>query len=107
MSLPNLSSAGKDVTVVGYGAQIQVLRKACDMAQKELGVSCELIDLRTIIPWDVDTVAEVCVCVRFAYTGRVTIENAWTFLFSYLMCIDPYPSQKPVCSYKRLFGFVV
>ncbi len=55
----SLSIAGKDVTVVGYGAQIQVLRKACDMAQEELGVSCELIDLRTIIPWDVDTVAEV------------------------------------------------
>ena len=59
------------MTVLGYGAQIQVLRKACDMAKEELGISCELIDLRTIIPWDVDTVAEVfifcgvceCVCV--------------------------------------------
>lgn len=46
--------------MVGYGSQIQVLLKACDMAQKELGVSCEVIDLRTIIPWDVDTVAQVC-----------------------------------------------
>ncbi len=52
------------MTVVGYGAQIQVLRKACDKAQEELGVSCELIDLRTIIPWDVDTVAEVGVECR-------------------------------------------
>lgn len=50
---------GSDVTVLGYGAQIQVLRKAIAMAQQELGVSCELIDLRTIIPWDQDTVAEV------------------------------------------------
>lgn len=47
------------MTVVGYGAQIQVLLKACAMAKDELGVSCEIIDLRTIIPWDVDTVAEV------------------------------------------------
>lgn len=50
---------GSDVTLVGYGAQIQVLRAVCDMASKELGVSCELIDLRTIVPWDVDTVAKV------------------------------------------------
>ena len=47
------------MTVVGYGAQIQVLRRACDMARKELDVSCELIDLRTILPWDSDTVAKV------------------------------------------------
>lgn len=45
--------------MVGYGAQLQVLLKACAMAKDTLGVSCEVIDLRTIIPWDVDTVAEV------------------------------------------------
>ena len=44
---------------MGYGAQIQVLRKACAKAKEELDVSCELIDLRTLLPWDVDTVAEV------------------------------------------------
>ena len=50
---------GSDVTIVGYGAQIQVLRKACMMAEEKLGASCELIDLRTLLPWDVDTVAKV------------------------------------------------
>ena len=52
-------SAGSDVTVLGYGSQIQILRQACEMAQSELGVSCELIDLRTILPWDEDTVIQV------------------------------------------------
>ena len=50
---------GSDVTLVGYGAQMQVLRSAIAMAKDELGVSCELIDLRTIVPWDVETVAQV------------------------------------------------
>ena len=31
------------MTLVGYGAQIQVLRAVCDMANEELGISCELI----------------------------------------------------------------
>lgn len=47
------------MSVVGYGAQIQTLIKACAMAKDSLGISCEIIDLRTIVPWDVDTVAKV------------------------------------------------
>jgi len=50
---------GTDVTLVGYGAQIQVFREVRDMAKNNLGVSCEIIDLRTLLPWDVDTVAQV------------------------------------------------
>lgn len=29
------------------------------MAQEKLGVSCELIDLQTILPWDIETVCKV------------------------------------------------
>ena len=50
---------GTDVTLVGYGAQIQVFREVRDMAKDKLDVSCEIIDLRTLLPWDVDTVAQV------------------------------------------------
>ena len=63
----DITTPGSDVTVVGYGAQMQVLRKACLMAKEELGVSCELIDLRTLVPWDVDTVAKV-LCVQDSYS---------------------------------------
>ena len=47
---------GKDVTIVGWGAQLRRLQTACDMASKEMGVSCELIDLRTLLPWDSETI---------------------------------------------------
>jgi len=50
---------GSDVTLVGWGTQVHVLRDVVQMAQDKLQVSCELIDLRTILPWDVDTVAKV------------------------------------------------
>jgi len=40
------------LVVIGWGAQMGVLQAAVDMAEKELGISIELIDLRTILPWD-------------------------------------------------------
>jgi len=51
--------AGKDVTIVGWGSQMYVLEQAVRLAKEKLGVSCELIDLRTINPWDIETVEKV------------------------------------------------
>jgi len=49
---------GSDVTVVGWGGQLRVLENACILAKKQYGIEAELIDLQTILPWDVATVEE-------------------------------------------------
>ena len=51
--------AGGDVTVVGWGTQVHVLREVVNMAQEKLNVTCDLIDVRTILPWDTDAIAKV------------------------------------------------
>lgn len=61
---------GSDITVVGWGAQIGVLKKACARAQRQDGISCELIDLQTINPWDRETV-----CASVAKTGRMMVSH--------------------------------
>ena len=50
---------GSDVTLVAWGTQVHVLREVVDMVKEKLDVSCELIDLRTILPWDSDTIISV------------------------------------------------
>lgn len=47
---------GSDVTVLGWGAQLRRLEAACDLAKEQDGIDCELIDLQTILPWDIETV---------------------------------------------------
>jgi len=62
---------GKDVTLVSWGTQFHVLREAAEMAQKELkGLSYELIDLRTILPWDSETVIK-----SVKKTGRLLVAH--------------------------------
>ena len=49
---------------------MHVCQKACDMAKEKLGVSCELIDLRTVVPWDAHTVSE-----SVTKTGRCVVSH--------------------------------
>jgi pyruvate dehydrogenase E1 component beta subunit len=51
----NVSRTGADVSVIGYGAQIQdTLGVATALAGE--GIDVEVVDLRTIAPFDIDTV---------------------------------------------------
>nr|WP_275973961.1 transketolase C-terminal domain-containing protein [Shewanella pneumatophori] len=60
---------GSDITLLGWGAQMEILEHAAEKAAKK-GISCEIIDLRTLSPWDVDTVAE-----SVKKTGRLLINH--------------------------------
>ena len=61
---------GSDVTIVGWGGHLRVLEAACDMALDKYGVKCELIDLQTILPWDVD-----CVTQSVMKTGKLIVSH--------------------------------
>ncbi|OLN86254.1 F-actin-capping protein subunit alpha [Colletotrichum chlorophyti] len=47
---------GKDVTIVSYGQPLYTCMSAIQRAEEDLGISVELIDLRTLYPWDKETV---------------------------------------------------
>lgn len=46
------------------------LMKAARKAEEECGISCEVIDLQTVLPWDVDTVQK-----SVEKTGRLLISH--------------------------------
>jgi 2-oxoisovalerate dehydrogenase E1 component beta subunit len=47
---------GTDITIVSYGTPLYTCQAAITAAEKDFGCSIELIDLRTIYPWDRETV---------------------------------------------------
>jgi 2-oxoisovalerate dehydrogenase E1 component beta subunit len=64
-----VTKEGSDITVLGWGAQMEVIDRAVELAEKA-GISCEVIDLRSILPWDEDTVVE-----SVLKTGRLVITH--------------------------------
>uniref|UniRef100_A0A9J8DAW2 2-oxoisovalerate dehydrogenase subunit beta, mitochondrial n=3 Tax=Cyprinus carpio TaxID=7962 RepID=A0A9J8DAW2_CYPCA len=70
LSQAEVLQEGSDLTLVAWGTQVHVLREVAAMAQEKLGVSCELIDLQTILPWDTETV-----CKSVVKTGRLLISH--------------------------------
>jgi 2-oxoisovalerate dehydrogenase E1 component beta subunit len=49
---------GTDITIVTWGAMVYTADEAATIVESEDGLSVEVIDLRTIIPWDKDAVLE-------------------------------------------------
>ncbi|NOZ62519.1 MAG: alpha-ketoacid dehydrogenase subunit beta [Calditrichaeota bacterium] len=58
---------GTDITLLAYGAMVPIAEDAAEHVGKE-GVDAEVIDLRTILPWDVETVTR-----SVEKTGRLVI----------------------------------
>lgn len=48
---------GSDITLVGWGTQVQVLLEVAEELAAFESISAEVIDLATILPWDEETVA--------------------------------------------------
>ncbi len=60
---------GSDITLLAWGAQMEVISQAAELADSE-GIDCEVIDLRSILPWDVDTIVK-----SVQKTGRLIVSH--------------------------------
>lgn len=63
----NVVRPGTDVTLLAWGAMVPVCMKAAELCEPR-GASCEVVDLRTLVPLDEETILE-----SVKKTGRVVI----------------------------------
>ncbi|CAG7628741.1 Pyruvate dehydrogenase E1 component subunit beta [Paenibacillus solanacearum] len=54
----NVVREGSDATIITYGAMVHTSLKAAEEIEKTRGAKVEVIDLRTLIPLDIDTIVE-------------------------------------------------
>ena len=74
IGVADVKRKGTDVTIVSFGKIIKEAYKAADELEKD-GISCEIIDLRTVRPLDINAIVE-----SVKKTNRLVIlEEAWPF----------------------------
>ncbi|KAI1102046.1 2-oxoisovalerate dehydrogenase beta subunit [Jackrogersella minutella] len=68
LSKAEILKGGKDITIISYGQPLYTCNAAIQKAEEDLGISIELIDLRTVYPWDKE-----CVFKSVQKTGRCMV----------------------------------
>jgi pyruvate/2-oxoglutarate/acetoin dehydrogenase E1 component len=53
LGIPQVLQQGEDVTIVSYGSTLRIVHDAATTLQN-LNISCEIIDVQTLLPFDVN-----------------------------------------------------
>ena len=56
LGIAEVIEAGNDITVVSYGSTLRVIQEAMREYLQPAGIQCELIDVQTLLPFDINAV---------------------------------------------------
>ena len=85
---------GSDVTLVSWGAMVHTCREAVALAAKE-NLSVELVDLRSLLPFDIETVIQ-----SVTKTGRLVIAHEATKIAGFGAEIAAQVSERAIDTLK-------
>lgn len=111
LGVAEIVEQGDDVTVVSWGAQVLEVQKAAELARSRDGISVEIIDLQTLLPWDQETVEEsvqktgrLVVTHEAAMTGGFAGEIISAISESCFLSLEAPPLR--VCGYDTPFALI-
>ncbi len=52
--VPEIIREGEDITIVSYGSTLRVIEEAVVSYLEPQGISCEIVDVRTLLPFDIN-----------------------------------------------------
>jgi 2-oxoisovalerate dehydrogenase E1 component len=76
---PDIKRKGSDITILTIGSTLYMALKAADKLQNEFGISAEIIDARSLVPFNYDLVIE-----SVKKTGRIVLASDACARGSYL-----------------------
>ncbi len=55
LGVPEIVREGEDITIVSYGATLRIVQAAAERLEEQ-GISCEIVDVQTLLPFDINGV---------------------------------------------------
>ena len=88
--IPEVVKEGTDITIVSYGSTLRVIDEAVNNYLAPQGISCEIIDVRTLLPFDVNhTIVEsLKKTSRVVFIDEDVPGGATAYMFQHVMEIQ-------------------
>ncbi len=85
--IPEIVREGSDITIVSYGSTLRVIEEAIQNYLEPEGISCEVVDVRTLLPFDINhgIVASLKKTNRIIFIDEDVPGGASAFLFQQVM----------------------
>ena len=86
LGVPEVVNEGTDITIVSYGSTLRIIQDASDRL-KEVGISCEIIDVQTLLPFDIHHVilASLQKTNRIIFIDEDVPGGATSYMFNKVM----------------------
>ncbi|HRB24002.1 MAG TPA: transketolase C-terminal domain-containing protein, partial [Ferruginibacter sp.] len=86
LGVPEILSPGDDITMVSYGSTLRIVEEAANTLL-EAGISCELIDVQTLLPFDINhnIVSSLKKTNRIVFIDEDVPGGAAAFMFNKVM----------------------
>jgi pyruvate/2-oxoglutarate/acetoin dehydrogenase E1 component len=87
LGIPEILQEGEDITIVSYGSTLRVIQEAIDLYLAPQGISCELIDVQTLLPFDINhsIVASLEKTNRIIFIDEDVPGGATAYMFQQVM----------------------
>jgi pyruvate/2-oxoglutarate/acetoin dehydrogenase E1 component/TPP-dependent pyruvate/acetoin dehydrogenase alpha subunit len=85
--IPEVVKEGTDITIVSYGSTLRVIDEAVNNYLAPQGISCEIIDVRTLLPFDVNhsIVESLKKTNRIVFIDEDVPGGATAYMFQHVM----------------------
>lgn len=111
--IPEVIRQGSDITIVSYGSTLRVIDEAVNNYLEPQGISCEVVDVRTLLPFDVNhMIAESLKKTnRIVFIDEDVPGGATSYMFQHVMekqegykWLDVKPRTITACAHRPAYA---
>jgi pyruvate/2-oxoglutarate/acetoin dehydrogenase E1 component len=111
--VPEVIREGTDITIVSYGSTLRIIDEAINNYLAPQGISCEVVDVRTLLPFDVNhlIVESLKKTSRIVFIDEDVPGGATSYMYQHVMekqggykWLDATPRTITACAHRPAYA---